>query len=204
VLPWFTAIILVLGLIARFWRIKKLKWEVEEQEVRGSPLKGAFSAITLELLPWIELPAKRGPIHYSIGLLMHISIIALLIIYYTPLAALLGLEQLALQASIYLSALALVTSTILLIRRVHGLVVKNAVGVLTDKQDVFDLVLVLFLSASWLNMSLAFSTLNFAINALILQVMLIYTPFSKFIHPIMFFALRLYTGYQRGLRGEIR
>jgi len=203
-LPCLTAVVLALGLIARFWRIRKLGWGKEEQEERGDPIKGALSAVTLELLPWVELPAKRGPLHYSIGLLMHISIIALLVIYYTPLASLLGLEQLATQASTYLSALALITSVILLARRVHGLMTKNAVGMLTDKQDVFDLALVVLLAASWLNTSLAFSTFSFAINALILQIILIYTPFSKFIHPAMFFAMRLYTGYQRGMRGEVR
>ncbi len=222
VLPYVTVVVMAFGFALRLAR-----WFIAWKEApvmgkvavtRHGRFLGVVENWTVNMLPPRDLAAKYEPGFYVVGVTMHLSFIALLLTNVHEFALLkFLLPGVELASSPFyvpkpwshvLSAVFLVSLLLMILRRIRHWVSGRALRAISSARDFVAAPLLWLVGLSGFLASIAASTWPYplptyiiTLHIVIVQVFLMYVPFSKFIHGVTVFIVRTLFGVRRAEYG---
>ncbi len=187
--------------------------------VKGSRISGIILNWTINLTPPRDLPARLEPGFYFVGLTMHLSFIAILLLTKSHITVITGwLKYLGIPISInvnmflqrpythIISALLLASITVMFARRVYHYATKSPLRGLIGSGEFIATPFILVIGLTGLLAALRvlpepFTQYLVISHVILVQLFIIYVPASKFIHGISAFIVRTLSGVKRGRLG---
>ncbi|MEM1546900.1 MAG: hypothetical protein QXP91_10670 [Candidatus Methanomethylicia archaeon] len=219
-LPLITIFIFIYGVALRSLRWFMI-WKVSPvlgglKSYRGSKLKGIFNSFVLDHLPSYSLAAKRDMAFYIIGVGMHIIFITLLLTkaHIDTILALLK-QYIAIPIILYipkpfthiLSIIFISCLTLMFIRRLYQYATNKALKVISSIGDFIAVPLLLIVGVTGFAAALSsqlfpdYRLYIIAFHLVVVQVFIMYTPFSKFFHGITSIIVMMLSGLKKAALG---
>jgi|YelNatPaOPRAMG01_1025707.scaffolds.fasta_scaffold08021_7 nitrate reductase gamma subunit len=219
-LPLITLFIFIYGVALRFLKWFMI-WKVLPamgglSSYRGSRLKGIFNSFVLDHLPSHSLAARRDMAFYVIGVGMHIAFITLLLTkaHIDSILALIK-QYVAIPTILYvskpfthiLSIIFISCLTLMLARRLYQYAANKSLRVISSIGDFIAVPLLLVTGVTGLIAALSsqlfpdYRLYIIASHMVVVQVFIMYTPFSKFFHGITSIIVMTLSGLRKAALG---
>jgi len=192
---WATLIFFV-GMTVRLVRILRYPYKKDMSQSKGDPKYGAFYALTFAMLPWKKESTKKHWLTYTAGMIMHVGVFAIILF---ALARRLdfGVEFM-INIIKWIGPLGLVLAFSLFVKRAT----LGYMKAISNLDDYFSNLLVdFYLLAGTLT---AYNLEWLGLWRLAAILLLIWIPFGKIFHMVLFFISRVLFGLQFGRRGVIK
>ncbi len=221
-LPLITIFIFIYGVALRSLRWFMV-WKASPilgglKSYKGRRLKGILNSFILDHLPSYSLAAKKDMAFYIIGVGMHIVFIALLLskAHIDTMLALLK-QYIAVPTILYvpkpfthiLSIMFISCLTLMLIRRVYQYVTDKPLRAISSTGDFIAVPLLLivgvtgFIAALSSQLFTDYRLYMVASHLVVVQVFIMYTPFSKFFHGITSVIVMVLSGLKKAALGGV-
>ncbi len=189
-------LIFIVGMTVRLVRILRYPYKKDLSQSKGDPKYGAFYALTFAMLPWKKESTKKHWLTYMAGMIMHIGVFAVILFALVKRLDY-GVELMTIVVK-WIGPVALLLAFSLFIKRAT----LGYMKAISNFDDYFSNLLVdFYLLAGTLT---AYNLEWVGLWRLAAILLLLWIPFGKIFHMLLFFISRVLFGLQFGRRGVIK